>query len=471
MRRPRHRKPGCAAAVGAVLLTAAALGCTPGGAGAPDVVLVSIDTLRADRIGSYGAGRDTSPNIDRLAAEGARFAAAFAPTSWTLPSHMTLLTGLGIFAHRVSAVAQRLDPQRRTIAQELSDLGYRTAAFVSAPLLHRAYGFDRGFGIYRNFGVPEAAPAFPPTRSQQRASHHDETAEQVIGAAIAWLDSEPVRAGQPVFLFVHLWDPHYDYVPPEPYDRLFDPGYRGDLDVRDYEERIEINALMSPRDLNHLRALYDGEIRWTDSQLGRLVEALRRRGRFDETVFALVSDHGEEFFEHGRRGHKQTVYDESVHVPWILRFPPRIAAGTVVRSTASLADVAPTLLDLAGLPPLADSTGRSQLPELAGRQRPEVPVLLSVEQTTALRGSGWKVAQQGDRAVYFDLRADPAERDGRPAADAAPERLAQLERRLAAEREFAARLSWDGAEPVKLDAATQARLRELGYVEGEGPLR
>jgi len=466
MRHRRHRKPRRAAALGAfVAAGVAVLGCTPGGAAAPDVVLVSIDTLRADRLGSYGAGRDTSPNIDRLAAEGARFAQAFAPTSWTLPSHVTLLTGMGVFAHRVTALRDRIDSQRRSISQVLSDRGYRTAAFVSAPLLHRAYGFDRGFEIYQNFGVPEDAQTFPPTESMQRESHDDETAERVIDAAIAWLDSEAAHGGRPIFLFVHLWDPHYDYVPPEPYDRFFDPDYRGDLDVHEYELRVEINVLMPPRDLYHLRTLYDGEIRWTDSQLGRLIEALRRRGRFDESIFALVSDHGEEFLEHGRRGHRRTVYDESVRVPWILRFPPRVAAGTVVQSTVSLADVAPTLLDLAGAPPLSESTGRSQLPELAGRKLPEVPVLLSIADITALRGSGWKVVRLGDEAVYFDLRADPAERDGQPAAEAAPERLEQLDRRLAAERAFAAGLRWDRPEAVKLDAATRARLRELGYLD------
>ncbi|MFQ5416683.1 MAG: sulfatase [Myxococcota bacterium] len=446
------------------VLVAALLGCAASEAERPDIVLISVDTLRADRIGSYGAGRDTSPHIDQFAAEGARFSNVLAPTSWTLPSHVSLLTGMDILVHRVIEPSDRIDPHRRTLGQELAARGYHTAGFVSAPYLHAAYGFDRGFGRYENFGVPDVVE-LPPSTSIHDASHADETAPVVIDAAIAWLQGPGAADGRPIFLFVHLWDPHYDYVPPAPYDRIFDTTYRGKLDVRSYEKRIEINAAMPVRDLQHLRALYDGEVRWTDSQIARLTEALRSRGRLDRTVLSIVSDHGEEFFEHGRRGHKRTLFEESVRVPWILRYPPAVSPGTVIASTVSLADVAPTLLDLAGFPSLAEATGRSLAPELSGSERPDRPVLLHVNQLFALRGAGWKVVAGGGQPLFYDLRRDPGEMAPQPAEDAAPKRLAELHRRIAAERSAAAALVWDRPRDVKLDDATRARLRELGYLD------
>jgi arylsulfatase A-like enzyme len=182
-------------------------------------------------------------------------------------------------------------------------------------------------------------------------------------------------------------------------------------------------------------------------------------------VLTVVSDHGEEFFEHGRRGHSHTLFEESVRIPWILRYPPRVEPGTVVAATVSLADVAPTLLDLAGLAPLPEATGRSQVPELTGEERPERPVLLHVKQRFALRGTGWKVILEGDDARYYDLRADPGETAGQAASEVAPERLAELRRRIADDRALAARLPWGRRGKVELDAATRERLRVLGYLD------
>jgi arylsulfatase A-like enzyme len=464
----RRSRPLRAAGFAALLWAAVApLACSPRDELRPDVVLVSIDTLRADRVGVYGANRDTSPQLDRLAREGARFDAAFAPTSWTLPSHVSLLTGMSMLRHRVIENSDRIDGRRRSVAQQFADEGWLTAGFVSAPYLHEAYGFARGFSLYRNFGVGGAVAALPPTQEEHRRSHGEDTAEQVIDAALAWLADRRGDPAQPIFLFVHLWDPHYDYAPPEPYDRMFDPDYSGSLDVSHYEERADLRQQMSSRDLQHLRALYDGEVRWTDSQVGRLLAALQARGRWDDTLVSVSSDHGEEFFEHGRRGHSHQLFDESVRVPWILRFPRAIAPGTVVTSPVSLAEVAPTLLELAGLPPLAEASGRSQAPELAGKLRDERPVLLSVRQRFALRGASWKVlgAGPGEPALHFDLATDPAEVRGRPAEEVAPERLAELVNRIAADRAAAERLHWDGDRTVELDASTTERLRELGYLD------
>ena len=448
---------------------AACAGCAPATPPrAPDVVLVSIDSLRADRLGAYGASRDTSPAIDRLAAEGARFETVVAPTSWTLPSHVTLFTGLSISGHRVLGKLDRLDPERRTLAQHFANAGYRTAAFVSSPFLHRAFGFDRGFAVYRNFGASEALGEALPARPVHLASHADRTADRVVDAARRWWSDRPTPDPRPAFLFVHLWDPHYDYAPPPPWDSIFDPDYAGTLDASHYERNRSITAGMPARDLEHLRALYDGEIRWTDTQVAALLGALAGRGDLDHSIVCLVSDHGEEFFEHGRKGHMKSLFEESVRVPWILRHPPRVPAGTVVRGLASLEDVSPTLLELAGLPPLAEATGRSRVPDLEGRPLTERPELLILGGAAALRGPGWKIVRKpGGRSFYYDLRGDPGERLPEPAARVAPEALAALESRLESDRHHADSLRWSAPQSVRLDEATRARLRELGYVEDE----
>jgi len=434
-------------------------------AGPPNLVLISIDSLRADRLGCYGAERDTSPAIDRLAEEGVRFETAVAPTSWTLPSHVTLLTGLSIPAHRVAGPKQRIDAARTLLAEHLAGVGYETAGFVSAPFLAHAYGFDRGFSVYRNFASIEES-ARPVTLKSHRESHADENAPAVIGAALEWLgEREPGAA--PFFLFVHLWDVHYDYIPPEPYDAIFDPDYQGDLDVRDYSFNRSIDENLPERDLQHLWALYDGEIRWLDSQLKPLLDALREGPHSGRTMISLVSDHGEEFFEHRRKGHWQTLFEESVRVPWIIRYPGEIRAGTAIGGVASLEDVAPTLLALIGAPPLPEATGRNLATHVRSGRAAKRPVLLNLEKMVALRGPSWKVIAPGEGGppLYYDLEEDPEERDPRPARRVAPGALRELRRRMATELARARSLHWEGSGPAELEPDLQEKLEELGYIE------
>jgi arylsulfatase A-like enzyme len=432
--------------------------------GPPNLVLISIDSLRADRLGCYGAERDTSPAIDRLAADGMRFETAVAPTSWTLPSHVTMLTGLSIPAHRVTGPERRIDPARTLLAEHLARLGYQTAGFVSAPFMASSYGFDRGFSVYRNF-VSSAAAAHPPPLEWHRDSHADETAPQVIGAALEWLEERDSSAA-PFFLFVHLWDVHYDYIPPEPYDAIFDPDYQGDLNVRDYSFNRTINADLPERDLQHLRALYDGEIRWLDSQLAPLLDALRERSDSGRTLISLVSDHGEEFFEHGGKAHWRTLFEESVRVPWILRYPGVIPAAATIGGVVSLEDVAPTLLGLLGAPPLPEASGRNLSRQVRSRRPVRTPVLLNLGRTAALRGPSWKViAPRRGAPLYYDLEQDPRELDPQPARRFAPGAARLLEERMAAERRRAKSLPREGSEPAALEPALREKLRELGYIE------
>ncbi|HKJ24852.1 MAG TPA: sulfatase [Myxococcota bacterium] len=463
--RERSRRAVRRLAAGLALATAAGCGGEAPPAPPPNLVLISIDSLRADRLGCYGAERDTSPAIDALCARGVRFEQAVAPTSWTLPSHVTLLTGQPIPVHRVVHPETRIDPERTLLAEHLRAQGYRTAGFVSAPFLHRSYGFSRGFDRWENFG----AGGEPPSDEAHAMSHHDETAPQVVGAALGWLAERPVGDPQPWFLFVHLWDVHYDFIPPAPYDRMFDPDYAGDLSPLGFQGNPAINPDMPARDLEHLRALYDGEIRWLDSQLAPLLATLGVREGYERVVIGLVADHGEEFFEHGQKGHYKNLFDTTVHVPFILVDAGRLAPRTVP-GLVGLEDVAPTLLGLAGLPPLAEALGRDlSAPLLAGAslEAESTPQLLTLRQQRGLRGDGWKVIEDvaSGYAVYYDLAADPDEQDPKPARSAAPDRLEELEAAEAAAERHADGLRWSDGEGAALSPDLEERLRELGYLD------
>jgi len=306
-------------------------------AGRPNILLVSIDTLRADHVHSYGYHRETTPALDRLASEGVRFETVTSSSSWTLPAHMSLLTGLDSLHHGV--VSDFSNPLARdvpTLAEVLHQAGYATAAVVSAPYLSARWGYSRGFDQYNDYSVDSRSSQTWPVVLQQ--------VQRILDA---WSAAEPTR---PLFLFVHLWDAHSDFEPPPPYDALFDPDYNGDLDAANFLGNDTIVPDMPARDLEHLIALYDGEIRYTDDGVAALLDRFRKLGALDETIVSVTSDHGEEFFEHGRKGHRSTLYDESIQVPWILSYPGRLPAGRTVSTPVRLIDVAPTLLSLAGVP-------------------------------------------------------------------------------------------------------------------------
>jgi arylsulfatase A-like enzyme len=316
------------AAAGIASLLAAGCGAGTGGrAERPNLVLISIDTLRADHLGCYGYSRDTSPNLDRLALEGVLFEHAYAPAPWTLPSHASLFTGLYPAEHGVVKDTHRLDDRHVLLPEALAELGYRSAAIVSTvPYLRRSYGFKQGWVSY------DDRSSFGPSKKWAIASN----SEKVYRGALKQLD----QLGKgPFFLFVHDYDVHANYVPPAPFDRLFGPPRSAELPSAKDDWRAR-----RQRELPQ----YDGEIRWVDDWIGKLVEELRRRDLLEHTVIAVVADHGEEFFEHGFWGHGANLFDSVLHVPWIVRFPGARHAGTRIAAPVSLVDVPATLLALAG---------------------------------------------------------------------------------------------------------------------------
>ena len=319
----------------------------------PNVLLVSIDTVRRDHLSCYGYERETSPNIDSLADEGVLFQTVVSPSAWTLPVHTTLLTALPPTQHDVITVHRRLKSDVVTLPTVLRDAGYATAAFVSSTVLNVVFGLWRGFDHYDDY-------------THMHAGYTDRcrvSTPALIGAVKDWLEAWRLRGGgRPFFVFLHLFDVHPKfpqhqrpgtnlYCSPAPFQETYDPDYTGENKGQLLIHKRESTERMSERDLIHNMALYDGGIRFVDHQLEDLFDILRSLGVMDRTIISVVSDHGEEFYEHGRQGHHQSLYDETILVPWVMRFPEKIPAGRVVDAQVRVMDIPPTILSLAGISP------------------------------------------------------------------------------------------------------------------------
>ena len=469
----------------AALVCCLALGCQRGPE-AVNVLLISIDSLRADHLHCYGHDAQTSPNIDRLASQSILFENAIADTTWTLPTHASLFTGLTSRVHRVTFDGHRIDPLRTTLAEALSSAGHRTRGFYSGPYLHPIFGFDQGFskGDYEGvlgpiaYDDPEGFSDRDPReaarvrRELNQASHKTVTSPELTRKALAFLEEPRDR---PFFLFLHYFDVHYDYVPPEEIWRRFDPDYTGNLTGVPFSNDRRIHRDMPERELQHLRALYDGEIFFTDHYVGRLLDTLEELGLADETLVVLTSDHGEEFFEHGQKGHRRNLYDETLKVPLIVRLPGSEGAGRRIQTQVAQIDVMPTILDLLELPIPEEIQGRSLEPLMRGGDPTPGEVLSRLVlpdslSSVALRTDDWKLIVAEDEAVgasLHDLDTDPSEMHPLDAANHA-ERWAEARRRLddaeSDEERRLERLPVSEVE-IELPAAMREALEELGYGE------
>jgi hypothetical protein len=304
-----------------------------GNAKRPDVILISIDTLRADHLGSYGYARDTSPTIDGLAKRGARFTSMWSPAPWTLPSHTTLLSGRLPIDHGVIEDHIRIPDDVHLVQEAFSAAGYHTAGVVATLFVSRKFGFDRGFDFFHDFEITDA-------RVNNLATV---TAENVFAHATHWAQQEPDE--QPLFLFLHVYDVHYQYSPPPPWDQKFDRrGLPSDARYVNYEKYLR-HPLPADQ-LAHQIAAYDEEIAYVDDQIHRFLERWENNGR--TAYVAITADHGEEFAERGSWGHGHTLFPEQLHVPWVLMGPD--IPHREIRDRAGTEDVAPTLAGLAGIP-------------------------------------------------------------------------------------------------------------------------
>ena len=297
----------------------------------PNVLIVSIDTLRADAVGAYGSPTAKTPILDKLAADGAMFTRAYSNSPWTLPSHATLFTGLTPSQLGIQKVQDRLGRSALTLAEVMRNSGYDTAAFTSYVLLSPAYGFDQGFDIFHY--------------------RKDATAEQIVDAAGTYFEQHQLKK---FFMFLHIYDPHWPYRPKLEYAR---EHYKGEVTKdmeslfweEDYYKWVAAHLTGPEEWTTFSRAMYDAEVSYVDAQLERLFRKLADLNMIDRTVIIVTSDHGEAFREHGLMGHGLDLYNESLHVPWIVRFPRQIPRGSVIEVPVQLADLMPTVLNMVGL--------------------------------------------------------------------------------------------------------------------------
>jgi arylsulfatase A-like enzyme len=404
-----------------------------------NLLLVSIDTLRADRLGSYGHFRPTSPHLDALAARSLVFRDVLAPASTTAPSHRSIFSGLHVFEH-----GNTLDGKPH-MAEILAGAGYRTGAFVDGGQLEPRFGMDRGFGTYYT------------TRTDAVRRTREERGLRVLNQqVIDWLRQD---AGQRFFAFVHTYDVHCPYHPPEPYRSMFVGEHRPGFDLDDKCGSKQFGLLApSEKDLEYIRAVYDGGIRYTDEKLSEILRALTDLGLARDTVIVVTSDHGESLGEHGMVGHNYW-YDEQLKVPLIIHLPSDQAA--VIDDPAHLIDLLPTVLAILGVEPPPALPGVDLIRFASGGE--PLGARTRLAEATRFKSvrtdARWNlVLEAGSAKALFDLRADPQEESN--LLDQQPEvasRLLQAYERLQVGERV------PPSYPPDLDEQTIRELKQLGY--------
>ncbi len=420
-----------------VLLAVAAAGPTTGLAQAkPNLLVISIDTLRADRLGSYGYPLARTPVLDGLASEAVRFEQAFTTAPLTLPAHCSLMTGTYPLHHAVRDNSGYVLPQSRTtLAELLLKHGYQTAAFVGAFVLDSKFGLDQGFETYYDdFDLSEFENVSP--------GYIQRRGDEVVQAALDWLSR---RDRAPFFLWVHLYDPHDPYTPPEPFAS------------------------------QHPGRPYDGEIAFTDQNVGTLLEGLKKQGGYENTLIVVVGDHGESLGEHQEEKHGLFVYNATLQIPLLVKLPGEKTQGSTVSEPVSLVDVAPTVMQLLeidrGLAP--DVQGRGLAASILKNSSP-APARLYAESHYPNTQFGWSPLRalisgrykyvQAPTPELFDLHTDFAEKQNLAARDTAltnrlRKELEALEKRFAGD-------SAEAASSARPDSETLRKLQALGYVAG-----
>lgn len=436
--------------------------CGRQGGGAPwNVLLITIDTLRADRLGCYGGAGVLTPNLDRLAAEGILFANAFAAMPITLPSHTSIMTGLYPRHHGVLSHAYTLAEEHRTAAELFHDQNYQTIAFVSSHVLDSGYGLDQGFDVYWERFQYDPKEA---NRIRQRSGF-----DILTEAVINWSDRAAV---EPFFAWVHWFHPHKPYQPPPPFGKLYD--HRRDktlqADVETFEEAWKGTIELAAGEVEELRRLYDGEVAYTDQQVGIALGHLQEKGLLDRTIVVVTADHGEMLYERERYfGHDIMLFDPSIRVPLILWAPGLVPAGKIIDTTVRSVDLLPTLAKLTGYDvPEGAVDGRSFLPAIQGDEMPDVPILAELfppkkewktEPRHSVQMKEWKLIRiDGEESpALYNLKDDPGETNDLAGAD--EKELDKLEGLLQKLTEVDVRMREGDLSPEE-----ERRLRALGYL-------
>jgi arylsulfatase A-like enzyme len=438
-----------------------------------NIILISIDTLRADHLGCYDYNRETSPNIDLLAQDGVLFRNTFSDSPWTLPAHVSLFTALFTISHGVNSLNNVIPPSFVTLADVLRQHGYACSAFTGGGKVSAKFGFSKGFDFYGESKV---------------VFYQENAVEQLFKKTSRWIDR---NKDKPFFLFLHTYQVHGPYSPPAPYDQFFSSQKIAD------KERFLKTVLgragdkyrpIKDEDREAIVSLYDGEIRYTDEFLIKpLLDQLRDSGLYDRTMIIFTSDHGEEFFDHNGWEHSHSLYNELIRVPLIIKFPDSEHKGTRVDDIVRLVDIAPSILEVIGLKTsLLGSDGQSLLTIIKGKEKGD-RVFVSYLGPEGFRHTPEKITMNDgrhklilngryteralsffkppppslERLELYHLGQDPLEQNNLFSQRRAitQELLKELEKRL--EQSHQARLQ----DMSVVDDELEERLRALGYIK------
>ncbi len=428
-----------------------------------NLILISLDTVRADHLGCYGYDRPTTPRIDAYAKTGTLFENCTSSSSWTVPAHLTMFTGLEPATHRCVYYPEpgRLNNHYDTMARILGRHGFRSGAFTGGAYASARYGLNVGFDSFQSKG--------------RRFEYN-------IPPAKRWLEK---NADQPFFLFLHGFNAHRPYIPPAPYDTRFSDGYSGSYNIREFGPGKQ---RPSPEDLTYVVSQYDGEIGFVDEMIGDFIAYLEKRGLMENTLVILTSDHGDEFYEHGGCDHISTLYDELTHVPLIL-LGPGIPAQRLPHHVGTI-DILPTVLALFGLESERPFHGADRSGMIRGRKGTLSDAVFMYtgmgndpKHLSGLRTQRWKLVvnlpgagvhpacsrckkgtAEGRQIELYDLQADPLELTNvvNTHADVARDLYARLQNRLA-ECEVL-RLGTETSLPASPEHLQE--LQSLGYIGG-----
>jgi len=419
----------------------------------PNIIFISIDALRADRLSCYGYHRNTSPNIDRLTSQGVLFKNAFSQATWTLPSHASIFLSQYVWRHKVNTGKKRLGNSFTTLAEILRDRNYTTCAFVGGGLLSSGYGFNQGFEIYDD-GSPRRR------RFYEISSY--------INKLLSWLESVKNRK---FFLFIHTFDVHGPYNPPAPYFDLYTKGCCEGKHLRTSKgiivpRRLDASKLTSG-EINYIMAVYDGGINYVDDQLGKIFEKLNQLGIYENTIIIITADHGQGFKEHGSLKHGYKPYIELVHVPLIMR-GPGIPRNRTYENWVQHIDIAPTILEILNIPQRKEMQGRSILSLMNNCEIEEYFSTYSwglegSQGPVSLRTKKWTYIMKHNKPdELYDRINDPKEQNN------VIEKRPLIAQKLKKDLEDFIALTSKGkpqvAEKVHIDEEFKEQLKSLGYL-------
>ena len=375
----------------------------------PDILFVLIDSIKASHLGCYGYGRDTTPNIDRFAkAECVRFETVIPGGSWTIPAVMTLFTSLPADEHRRVMPNLPHDGKAVTFAETLRGAGYATVGITANGMVSHRFGYGKGFDLWDDYSA-----TLPPEAGMMKAA-----SGYAKGMALTKMGLNRLKRrdpAKPLFLFLFYMDPHWDFYPPLPYDRMFDSTGKGPIRNAWAMKADKVTPEIRRRTLD----AYDGEIACCDNAISNLLASVAAMPRWNDTVVVIAGDHGESFWERGFSGHGNYLYDQELKVPLMIRVPKNrgLKPGGVVKGQVGGIDLAPTLLDLAGVPVPPSWKGRSLVSAMDRGTSDGRPVVTETRVRDklwqrAVRTDRWKVIAIDDftkPVEAYDLVADPGE--------------------------------------------------------------